>query len=294
MPEPSRPQRIKDPTVEKEADKRAIEPMLVQPLPPSIPFMQRLKQGKLDKQFAKFLDIFKKLHINIPFAEALETMPSYAKFLQEILSRKKKLEEFEMVALTEKCSAVIQSKLSPKLKDPGSFTVPCTFGDTVFEKALCDLGASINLMPISIDKRLKLRGVKPTTITLQMADRSIKHPRGIVADVLIKVGKFIFPIDFVVLDMAEDHNVPLILGWPFLATRRALIDVQRGELKLRIQGEEETFKVFKATKHPDGDEVFYIEAVVPQTTLTPPKIKRKTEKHEECKRIVEELKEMVT
>ena len=86
MPEPSRPQRIKDPTVEKEADKRAIEPMLVQPLPPSIPFMQRLKQGKLDKQFAKFLDIFKKLHINIPFAEALETMPSYAKFLQEILS----------------------------------------------------------------------------------------------------------------------------------------------------------------------------------------------------------------
>ena len=104
----------------------------------------------------KFLDVFRKLHINIPFAETLENMPSYAKFLKEILSKKRKLEEYETVALSEECSAVIQRKLPPKLKDPGSFTVPYAFGDTIFDKALCDLGASINLMPLSIYRRLEL------------------------------------------------------------------------------------------------------------------------------------------
>ena len=189
-----RPQKIEETAVEKEAEKVATKQVPVTPLLPSVPFPQRLKQGKLDKQFAKFLDVFKKLHINIPFAEALENMPSYAKFLKEVLSRKRKLEEFETVALTEECSAVIQKKLPPKLKDPGSFTVPCAFGDTVFEKALCDLGASINLMPLSIYKRLKLGDVKHTTITLQMADRTIKHPMGVVEDVLIRVGNLSSPL----------------------------------------------------------------------------------------------------
>ena len=165
--------------------------------------------------------------------------------------------------------------------------MPCVFGDTVFEKALCDLGASINLMPLSIYKRLKLGDVKHTTITLQMADRTIKHPRGVVEDVLIRVGKFIFPVDFVVLDMKEDTNVPIILGRPFLATGRALIDVQRGELKLRVQGEEETFKVFKATKHPDVDEVFYIEAA--PSDPTPPATQRN-----KFKQKVKKIQEMVT
>ena len=131
--------------------------------------------------------------------------------------------------------------------------MPCAFGETVFEKALCDLGASINLMPLSIYKRLKLGEVKLITITLQMADRSIKHPMGIVKDVLVKVEDFIFPLILLSLTWSKTTT---FLGRPFLATRRALIDVQRGELKLRVQGEEETFKVFKATKHPDGDEGF--------------------------------------
>ncbi|KAM6543733.1 hypothetical protein CsatB_008180 [Cannabis sativa] len=145
----------------------------------------------MDKQFSKFLEIFKKLHINIPFIKALEQKPTYLRFMKDILSKKRKLKEFEMVALTEECSAVLQKKLASKLKDLG----------------------------------LKLGEAKPTTVTLQMADRSLTHPRGIIEDILVKVGKFIFPHDFLILNMEEDENIPIILGRPFLATGRALIDV---------------------------------------------------------------------
>ncbi|KAL0437663.1 UNVERIFIED_CONTAM: Retrovirus-related Pol polyprotein from transposon opus [Sesamum radiatum] len=139
-----------------------------------------------------------------------------------------------------------QNKLPPKLKDPGSFSIPCTIGGSNFDKALCDLGASINLMPYSIFEKLGMHELTPTIVTLQLADRSIKYPRGIIEDVLVKVGKFVIPVDFVVLDMEEDTNTPLILGRPFLATGKALIDVQKGQLTLRINDDEVVFNVFKA------------------------------------------------
>ena len=201
---------------------------------PALPFPNRLMKQKLDQQFRKFLDIFKELHINIPFAEALEQMSSYVKFMKDILSRKKKLSDYETVALTEECSAILQNKLPPKLKDPGSFTIPCTIGEQFNGKALCDLGASINLMPLSVFKKLGLGEANPTTVMLQLADRSIAYPRGIIEDVLVKVDKFIFPADFIVLDYEEDREVPIILGRPFLATGRTIIDVQKGELKTRV------------------------------------------------------------
>ncbi|XP_062087012.1 uncharacterized protein LOC133793735 [Humulus lupulus] len=164
------------------------------------------------------------LHINIPFAEALEQMPSYVKFMKEILSKKRKMEEYEMVALTEECSAILQRKLPQKLRDPGSFTIPCIIGKFEY--------------------------------------RSVKHPRGIIEDVLVKVDKFIFPADFIVLDMEEDMDVPIILGRPFLATGQALIDVQKGELTLRVQGEEVVFNVFKALKFANvNDNCFRVDLV---------------------------------
>ncbi|XP_052204069.1 uncharacterized protein LOC127809347 [Diospyros lotus] len=190
----------------------------IKPYVPLIPFPQRLRKYKLDKQFEKFLEVFKKLHINIPFAEALSQMPSYAKFMKEILSNKRKLEEYETVMLIEECSAILQNKLPPKLKDLGSFTIPCTIGSLYFEWSLCDLGASINLMPFSIFQKLGLGEAKPTRVSLQLADRSVKHPHGIVKDILVKVDKFIFPADFIILDMAEDRDIPFILGRPFQAT----------------------------------------------------------------------------
>jgi hypothetical protein len=229
---------------------------------PPIPFPQRLHKHKLDKQFSKFIEVFKKLHINIPFADALAQMPSYAKFMKEVLTNKRKLEDYETVMLTEECSALLQNKLPPKLKDPGSFTIPCTIGDKYFEHALCDLGASINLMPLSLYKKLGIGEAKATTISLQLADRSIKHPRGIIEDVLVKVDKFIYPADFIVLDMEEDRDIPIILGRPFLATGKALIDVHKGQLILRLEDEQVTFNVFKSMKYPsESNSCFQIDII---------------------------------
>ena len=175
-------------------------------------------------------------------------MPKYAKFLKDIISKKWKLEEHETVMLTEESSAILQRKLPPKLKDPGSFTIPCTIGKSYFNRALSYLGASINLMPLSVFRKLDLGEVKPTTISLQLADRSIKYPRGVIEDLLVKVDKFIFPVDFIVLDMDEDEEIPLILGRPFLATGRTLIDVQQGKLVLRVGEDDINFDVFKPMK----------------------------------------------
>ncbi|CAL1378683.1 unnamed protein product [Linum trigynum] len=218
----------------------------VKPYEPPASFPQRLMKPMEDPNFKKFVNIFKQLHINIPLAEALEQMPTYAKFLRELLTKKRKWADLDKVTLTSECSAVIQNKLPEKRDDPGSFTIPCVIGGTEFNKSLCDLGAGINLMPYSVYKKLGLGDVlKPTRITLQLADRSVKIPKGVVENVLVKVGKFILPTDFVILEMEEDQGVPLILGRPFLATGDALIDVGRGKLTFRVGKEEEIFNVFQ-------------------------------------------------
>ena len=129
------------------------------------------------------------------------------------------------MSLTTTCNAVIQQKLQAKMKDPGSFTIPCSIGNYKFKKALCDSSASINLMPLSVVQRLSLGELTPTSITLQMADRSMTQPEGVLEDVLVKVGKFIFLVDFFIMKIEEDTQVPLLLGRPFLATEAALIDV---------------------------------------------------------------------
>ena len=139
------------------------------------------------------------------------------------------------------------------MKDPGSFTIPCSIGKYEFKKALSDSGASINLMPLSVVQRLNLGELTPTTITLQMAGRSMAQLEGILEDVLVKVGKFIFPVDFFIMKMEEDTQVPLLLGRPFLATEAALIDVQKGELTLRVGNEAVHFNINRSLEHPDID-----------------------------------------
>ena len=164
-------------------------------------------------------------------------MPHYAKFMKDILNRKKKINEEGVVNPTTTCSTVIQRSLPVKMQEPSSFNIPCTTGNSEMGKALCDSGASINLMPLSIVKRLSLGELTPTAMTLYMADITLAQPEGILEDELIKVGKFIFAVDFVVIDIEEDKQVPLLLGRPFLATRAALIDVKKGELTLRVGDE---------------------------------------------------------
>ena len=180
-------------------------------------------------------------------------MPNYAKFLKEILIKKRKIIEEGIVNLTATCSAVIQQKLPEKMKGLGSFTIPCSIRKYEFKKALCYSGASINLMPLSVVQILSLRELTPTTITLQMDNRSMAQPEGVLEDVLVKVGRFIFPVDFVIMKMEEDTQVPLLLGIPFVATGVALIDVQKGELTLRVGEEVVHFNLNKGLEQPDVD-----------------------------------------
>ena len=132
----------------------------------------------------------------------------------------------------------------------GSFTIPCKIGEADMGKALCDSGASINLMPLFVAQRLSLGELTPIAMTLQMADMTLAHPEGILEDVLIKVGKFVFPVDFVVINMEEDKQAPLLLGRPFLATRSALIDVKKRELTLRVGEEAVHFNLNHSLKQP--------------------------------------------
>ena len=190
----------------------------------------------------------------MPFTEVVTQMALYAKFLKEILSKKRRIAKEAVVNLTATCSAVIKKNLPEKMKDPGSFTIPCTIGGIEIQKALCDSGASINLMPLSVARKLSLGELTPTTVTLQMADRTMAKPEGVIEDVLVKVGNFVFPVDFIILDMEEDSQVPLLLGRPFLATGAALIDMQKGVLTLRV-GEEEAadFNLLQSLKNLDID-----------------------------------------
>ncbi|XP_017985242.1 PREDICTED: uncharacterized protein LOC18601470 [Theobroma cacao] len=148
------------------------------------------------------------------------------------------------------------------MEPTSSFPIPYTTGAICFAKALCDLGASINLMPLSIYNKLGLEKIKPTSVTLQLADRFVTYPYGIVEDVLLKVGKFFFPIDFIILDMEEDREIPIILGRPFLRTAQALIDVKKDELTLRVEDQQVTFSIFRALKvFNEHDECFSINVV---------------------------------
>ncbi|XP_010519259.1 PREDICTED: uncharacterized protein LOC104798764 [Tarenaya hassleriana] len=181
------------------------------PRPPPVPFPQRFKKTKEDTQFARFADMVRKLEITMPFHEVITQMPSYAKFLKDILTKKRVIEK-ETITLNLECSAILQHDLPPKMLDPGSFSIPCKLGNVSIDRALCDLGASVSLLPLSIYKKLNVGELKPTRMALQLADRSVKYPLGILEDVPLKVGDYYVPVDFVVLDMDEDSKIPIILG----------------------------------------------------------------------------------
>ncbi|GJZ01517.1 reverse transcriptase domain-containing protein [Tanacetum coccineum] len=191
---------------------------------PSIPYPSRRNDEKrrenADEQKEKFYEIFKDMSFEISFMDALTLMPKFASTLKALIGNKEKLSEMARTPLNEHCSAVILNKLPEKLGDPGRFLIPCKFLGMDEWLALADLGASINLMPFSLWKKLNLPNLTLTCMTLELADSSISRPIGIAKDVNVKVGVFQFPADFVVIDFEPDLRVPLILGRCFLKTSR--------------------------------------------------------------------------
>nr|GFB99044.1 reverse transcriptase domain-containing protein [Tanacetum cinerariifolium] len=201
-------------------------------LKPSIPYPLRrddeIRLEQANEQIEKFYEIFKDMSFEISFSDALILMSKFASTLKALIGNKEKLSEMARTPMNEHCSAVILNKLPKKLRDPGKFLIPCEFLGMDEYLALADLGASINLMPLSVWKELLLPELTPTCMTLELADRSVSKPIGIAKDVKVKVRMFHFPTDFVVVDLEPDPRVPLILRRCFLKTGRALIDVHKG------------------------------------------------------------------
>ena len=222
---------------EKEAEPKRIiisEDSIKHRMPP--PFPQALRSKKKASQQVGILEVLRQVKVNIPLLDIIKQVLAYAKFLKDLCTIKKGLGIEKKAFLTEQVSAIIQSKNPVKYKDPGSPTISVNIGGTSIDKALLDLGANVNLLPYSVYKQLGLGELKPTNITLSLVDRSVKIPKEIVEDVLVKVDKFYYPVDFVVLDtepiVSGPNHVPIILGRPFLATTNAIINFRNGVMQL--------------------------------------------------------------
>ncbi|KAI3448686.1 hypothetical protein Pfo_005351 [Paulownia fortunei] len=234
-------------------------------LPPA-PFPQRLQATQKLNSNAEIFEIFKQVKINIPLLDAIKQVPPYAKFLKDLCTIKRKHHVQKKAFLTESVSSIIQQFTPPKYKDPGCPTISCIIGNTRIERALLDLGASVNLLPFSVYEQLGLGELKTTSVVLQLADRSIKVPKGIVEDVLVQIDKFYFPVDFIVLDtepVAQTHTqIPIILGRPFLATSNALINCRNGILKLSFGNMTLELNVFNVCMQPAEDvEVHEVDSI---------------------------------
>ncbi|XP_057808488.1 uncharacterized protein LOC131022965 [Salvia miltiorrhiza] len=204
------------------------------PYTPPIPFPSRLRNAKQDQQFNDFYKLLSKVNVNLPLLDMIRNVPAYVKFFKELASKKRKFADDEKIVVSEVASAILQQQLPPKQRDPGSFVIKIALGNGKEASGMLDLGAGINLMPFSIFEQLELGDLKPTRLCLQLADRSVRYPKGIVEDILVKVGGLIIPVDFVVLDVGDvrengkEHT--LLLGRPFMATTNTLIDVKNGTL----------------------------------------------------------------
>ncbi|CAM8940922.1 unnamed protein product [Rhodiola kirilowii] len=194
----------------------------------------------------------RKLYVTMPFTEVITQAPSYARFLKDVITCRRTIEDVDTVSLNGECSAIFQPRMPPKLEDPGSFSISCYINDVKIERAMCDLGASISLMPYSLCKKLNMGEPKPTQMILRLADRSSRFLKGVLKDVPVRVGNFYIPGDFVVLEMEEDNEIPILLGRPFLYTAGAIFDTTKGSITMRVGDEEVEFNLEKAQKGPSS------------------------------------------
>ncbi|CAN6552311.1 unnamed protein product [Malus baccata var. baccata] len=223
-------------------------------IPLNVPFPGRFRQSKKEEAEKDILETFRKVQVNIPLLDAIKQVPRYAKFLKELCTSRRRISNKEVVQVSENVSAMLQRKLPPKCKDPGSFTIPCVIGKTKFEQCMLDLGASINVMPYSIYASMNLGELKNDGVIIQLADRSNAYPKGVLEDVLVQVGNLIFPADFYVLDMEDSPYstpLPILLGRPFMKTAQTKIHVAKGELTMEFGDELIKFKVPEYVKNPN-------------------------------------------
>ena len=217
-----------------------------------LPFPQALKIKKKAINQAEMLEVLRQVKVNIPLLDMIKQVPTYAKFLKDLCTVKRGLNVDKKAFLIEQVTAIIQCKTLVKYKDQGCPTISVNIGDTCVEKALLDLGESVNLLPYSMYKQLGLGELKPTSITLSLADRSIKILKGTVEDVLIQVDKFYYPVDFVVVDIeppvAGANYVPIILRRPFLATSNAIINWRNGVMQLTFENMTLELNIFHLSK----------------------------------------------
>jgi hypothetical protein len=222
----------------EEKNKKDAEPVIKLPFPSRV-----TKKKSKEKDFEKFTALFKKLEVNLPFFEALEHMPLYRKFMKEVMAKKRSVEGEQKIA-TEKCGLVSSARKIPiKRKDPGAVAIPCTINNITFKKVLLDSGSSVSLMPLSIFKKLELQKISESKTQLRFADHTIKKSYGVAEDVLVEVDKFVFPVDFHIMDIPEDEETPILLGRPFLSTGRCNLDIEKGTLTLKSFDEEVTLKM---------------------------------------------------
>ncbi|CAN6577079.1 unnamed protein product [Malus baccata var. baccata] len=233
--------------------KNVSNPVPTNIFPSNVPFPNKFKQTKKEEAEKDILETFRKVQVNIPLLDAIKQVLRYAKFLKELCTTRKRISTKEVVKVGENVSAILQPKLPPKCKDSGSFTIPCVIGNTRFEFAMLDLGASINVMPYSIYASINLGELKNDGVIIQLADRSNAYPKGVLEDVLVQVNHLIFPADFYILEMDEsDHapSLPILLGRPFMKTARTKIDVFNGTLTMEFDGEVINFNLSGSMKFP--------------------------------------------
>ncbi|KAK4389706.1 Retrovirus-related Pol polyprotein from transposon.6 [Sesamum angolense] len=217
------------------------------------PFPERFAKSKKDEEAKEILETFRKVEVNTPLLDAIKQIPRYARFLKELCTSKGKLKGNKRVSMGENVSAILQRKLPPKCKDPGTFTIPCKIGLIGIKRAMCDLGASINVMPLSIFESLHVGPLKETGVVIQLPDRSVVYPEGVLEDVLVQVNELVFPADFYVLDMREDNSPSstyILLGRLFLKTARTKIDVHSGTLSMEFDGEIIKFNIYDSMRYP--------------------------------------------
>ena len=240
-------------------------------IPP--PFPQVLRRKKNSVNQTEMLEVLRQVKVNIPRLDMIKQVPTYAKFFKDLCTVKKGLNVNKKAFLTEQVSAIIECKTLVKYKDPGCPTISVNIGGISVEKALLDLGASVNLLSYSMYKQLGLVELKPTSITLSLADRSIKIGfQGTIEDVLIQVDRFYYPVDFVVLDIEPVaiglNHVPIILGRPFLATSNAIINCRNGVMQLTFGNMTLELNIFHLGKrHMHSEEDNFEEVCLIDTIL---------------------------